>query len=137
MTHLFQELSQTLLFCLSLENNSTLTSTSVILDQFGEEFSIPTVSHVESLQFDSNSKPFCLKKARDHAEFSQMYLSCSIYSYRYFRHRVRSLELVCSDLVDYTKCYLCPQVIRLITHTLWYLIGRLAQVLHYHLTMLL
>lgn len=57
---------------LSLENNSTLTGTGVILDQFGEEFSIPTVSHVENLPFDSNSKSFCLKKARDHTEFMLM-----------------------------------------------------------------
>ncbi len=57
---------------LSLENNSTLTGTGVILDQFGEEFSIPTVSHVENLPFDSNSKSFCLKKAREHTEFMLM-----------------------------------------------------------------
>ena len=76
MTHLFQELSQTLLFCLSLENNSTLTGTGVIFDQFGEESSIPTVSYVKSLPFDSNSKSFCLKKARDHAEFMFMISHC-------------------------------------------------------------
>jgi hypothetical protein len=62
----------TVILPLSLENNSTLTGTGVILDQFGEEFSIPTVSHVEILPFDSNSKSFCLKKARDHTEFMLM-----------------------------------------------------------------
>ncbi|CAB4020812.1 BRCA1-associated RING domain 1 [Paramuricea clavata] len=45
---------------------------SVILDQFGEEFYILKVSHVENLPFDSNSKSFCLKKARDHTEFMLM-----------------------------------------------------------------
>jgi hypothetical protein len=64
--------SDTVILPLSLENNSTLTGTGVILDQFGEEFSIPTVSHVENLPFDSNSKSFCLKKARDHTEFMLM-----------------------------------------------------------------
>ena len=64
--------SDTVILPLSVENNSTLTGTGVILDQFGEEFSIPTVSHVENLPFDSNSKSFCLKKARDHTEFMLM-----------------------------------------------------------------
>ena len=45
---------------LSLENNSTLTGTGVILDQFGDEFSIPTNSPAESLPFDSNSNSFSL-----------------------------------------------------------------------------
>ena len=38
----------------------------------GEEFSIPTVSHAESLPFDNNSNTFCLKEARDHTEFMLM-----------------------------------------------------------------
>ena len=50
--------SDTVILPLLLENNSILTGTGVILDQFGGEFSIPTVSHVESLPLDNNSNTF-------------------------------------------------------------------------------
>lgn len=64
--------SKTVILPLSLENNSTLAGTGVILDQFGKEFSIPSVTKVESLPFDNNTKTFCLKKAREHAEYNIM-----------------------------------------------------------------
>jgi hypothetical protein len=62
--------SQTVILPLSLENNSTLAGSAVILDQFGKEFSIPSVSKVENLPFDTSTKAFCLKKAREHVEFN-------------------------------------------------------------------
>ena len=62
--------SKTITLPLSLENNSTLAGTGMILDQFAKEFSIPSSSNIEGLPFDSNTKTFCLKKARDHAEFN-------------------------------------------------------------------
>ncbi len=64
--------SNTTILPLSLENNSTLTGTGVILNQFGDEFSIPTNLPAESVPFDSNSNSFSLKKARDHTEFILM-----------------------------------------------------------------
>ena len=62
--------SKTITLPLSLENNSTLAGTGVILDQFAKELSIPSSHKIESLPFDSNTKTFCLKKARDHTEFN-------------------------------------------------------------------
>ena len=58
---------------LSLENNATLTGTSVILDQFAEGFSLCTkVDKLETLSFDKRNRNFSLKKAREHVEFSIM-----------------------------------------------------------------
>ena len=55
---------------LSLENNATLTGTSVILDQFAEEFSLCNkVDKLETLPFDKRNRNFSLKKAREHVEF--------------------------------------------------------------------
>ncbi len=64
--------SQTVILPLSLENNSTIAGTTVTLDQFGKEFSIPSVPKVESLLFDRSTKAFCFKKAREHVEFNLM-----------------------------------------------------------------
>lgn len=55
---------------LSLENNATLTGTSVILDQFAEEFGLCNkVDKLETLPFDKRNRNFSLKKAREHVEF--------------------------------------------------------------------
>ena len=51
-----------------------------------------------------------------------------LYPNRYFKHRVRSLELISSDLIDHTKCYLCPQV----TAASYGLISMLCQVIWEH-----
>ena len=64
--------SQTVILPLSLEDNSTIAGTTVTLDQFGKEFSIPSVPKVESLLFDRSTKAFCFKKAREHVEFNLM-----------------------------------------------------------------
>jgi hypothetical protein len=64
--------SNTTILPLSLENNSTLAGTCAILDQFGKEFSIPSSCQSEKLHFDKHSKTFCLKQAREHAEFIMM-----------------------------------------------------------------
>ena len=61
--------TNTIILPLSLENNSTLAGTCGILDQFAKEFSIPTSCQSENLPFDNNCKTFCLKQAREHAEF--------------------------------------------------------------------
>ena len=61
--------TNTIILPLSLENNSTLAGTCAILDQFAKEFSIPTSCQSENLPFDNNWKTFCLKQAREHAEF--------------------------------------------------------------------
>ncbi len=42
------------------------------MDQFGEEFSIPSSCKSQDLPFDKQSKSFCLKQAREHAEFIMM-----------------------------------------------------------------
>ena len=64
--------SDTTILPLSLENNSTLAGTCAILDQFGKEFSIPSTSGSQKLPFDTHSKMFCLKQAREHVEFIMM-----------------------------------------------------------------
>lgn len=58
---------------LSLENNATLTGTSVILDQFAEEFALSNeVDKLETLPFDKRNRSSSLKKAREHVEFLTM-----------------------------------------------------------------
>ena len=84
--------SKTVILPLSLENNSTLAGTGVTLDQFGKEFSIPSVSKDEILPFDSNAKTFCLKKAREHAEFNIL-----------MSHHKEQNELYSSQLSDVEK----------------------------------
>ena len=64
--------SDTTILPLSLENNSTLPGTCAILDQFGKEFSIPSTGGSQKLPFDTHSKTFCLKQAREHVEFIMM-----------------------------------------------------------------
>ncbi len=53
---------------LSLENNSTLTGTAAILEQFGEEFSIPSPHHY-AIPFNKSEKKYDLKSARLQYEF--------------------------------------------------------------------
>ena len=64
--------SQTIILPLSLENNSTLSSTGAILDEFGRKFGIPVDSQKEYLPFDKQTKTFCIKQAREHCEFISM-----------------------------------------------------------------
>ena len=64
--------SDTTILPLSLENNSTLAGTCAILDQFGKEFSIPSTGGSQKLPFDTHSKMFCLKQAREYVEFIMM-----------------------------------------------------------------
>ena len=64
--------SNTTILPLSLENDSTIAGTCTILDQFGDEFSIPSSCKSQDLPFDKQSKSFCLKQAREHAEFIMM-----------------------------------------------------------------
>ena len=64
--------TDTIILPISLENNSTLTGTCAILDQFCKEFSLPTTEQSERLPFDKNTKTFSLKEAREHAEFMIM-----------------------------------------------------------------
>mgnify|MGYP002804036238 CR=1 FL=1 len=53
---------------LSLEDNSTLTGTAAILEQFGEEFSIPCPQNY-NVPFDKNGKKFDINCARMQYEF--------------------------------------------------------------------
>lgn len=64
--------TKTVILPLSLENNSTLAGTCVILDQFAKEFSVSSTEQSEKLPFDTTSKTFCLKQAREHAQFTIM-----------------------------------------------------------------
>ena len=64
--------TDTIILPISLENNSTLTGTCAILDQFCKEFSLPNTEQSERLPFDKNTKTFSLKEAREHAEFMIM-----------------------------------------------------------------
>jgi hypothetical protein len=61
----------------------------------GKEFSIPSVSKDEILPFDSNAKTFCLKKAREHAEFNIL-----------MSHHKEQNELYGSQLSDVEKSYI-------------------------------
>ena len=61
--------SNTVALPISLENNSTLSGTAAIMEQFGKEFNLPTASNVEGIPFDSISKTFCLQQARELCEF--------------------------------------------------------------------
>ena len=55
---------------LSLENNSTLTGTASILDQFATDFSLSSkLEKPETLPFNTKNKTFTLKQAREHVEF--------------------------------------------------------------------
>lgn len=59
---------------LSVENNSTLTGTSGILDQFAEEYGLSKrTDKLETLPLDKRNKNFSLKKAR---EFEMKWLTC-------------------------------------------------------------
>ena len=64
--------SNTVALPISLENNSTLSGTAAIMEQFVKEFNLPTASNVEGIPFDSISKTFCLQKARELCEFMMM-----------------------------------------------------------------
>ena len=57
---------------LSLEDNSTLSNTGAILDEFGRKFGIPVDSQKEYLPFDKQTKAFCINQAREHCEFISM-----------------------------------------------------------------
>ena len=64
--------TQTIILPLSLEDNSTLSGTGAILDEFGRKFGIPVDSQKEYLPFDKQTKTFCIKQAREHCEFISM-----------------------------------------------------------------
>jgi hypothetical protein len=53
---------------LSLENNSTLTGTAAIFEEFGREFSIPCL-HASAIPFDRSEKKFDLMSARNQFDF--------------------------------------------------------------------
>ncbi len=57
---------------LSLENNSTLTGTAAILEQFGEEFSIPCPHHY-AIPINKSEKKYDLKSARLQYEFMKSF----------------------------------------------------------------
>jgi hypothetical protein len=58
---------------LSLEDNSTLTGTAAILDQFSSEFNLSsTIENPETLPFNKQKKEFSIKEGRAHAEFALM-----------------------------------------------------------------
>ena len=58
---------------LSLEDNSTITGTSSILNQFAQEFHLSSKPEKqETLPFNTRNKSFTLKQAREHVEFVTM-----------------------------------------------------------------
>ena len=54
---------------LSLEDNSTLTGTASILDDFAKEFCISHVQANDYIEFDKTNKVFNLKSAYEHYYF--------------------------------------------------------------------
>ena len=55
---------------LSLEDNSTITGTASILDQFANNFQLSQKQEKhETLPFNTRNKSFTLKQAREHVEF--------------------------------------------------------------------
>ena len=64
--------TDTLIMPLILENNSTLACSCAILDQFAEEFSIPTTSYSDNLPFDTSHMTLSIKQAYEHVEFIAM-----------------------------------------------------------------
>ena len=61
--------TQTIILPSSLEDNSTLSGTGAILDEFGRKFGIPVDSQKEYLPFDKQS---IIKQAREHCKFISM-----------------------------------------------------------------
>ncbi len=64
--------SEYLILPLSLENNSTLTGTAAILEQFSKEFEIPCQRASRHFVFDESKKRYDLTSARKHHEFMIM-----------------------------------------------------------------
>ena len=55
---------------MSLEDNSTITGTGSILDQFAKDFQLSQKQEKhETLPFNTRNKLFTLKQAREHVEF--------------------------------------------------------------------
>jgi ankyrin repeat protein len=75
--------SEYLILPLSLENNSTLTGTASILEQFSREFKIPCKHASRHFVFDETDKCYDLTSARKHHEFMIML----------FNHRKNSLAI--------------------------------------------
>ena len=61
--------SDVVILPLSLEDNSTITGTACILEEFGKEFSISCNHDTCFLTFNDNTKTFDLKEARSRFEF--------------------------------------------------------------------
>ena len=61
--------SDVVILPLSLEDNSTITGTACILEEFGKEFSISCNHDTCFLTFNDNTKTFDLKEARNRFEF--------------------------------------------------------------------
>ena len=87
---------------LSLEDNSTLTGTAAILEQFRKEFSIPC-SHNYEISFNKLDKTFDIMSARMQYEFMR---SVDIYSVemqhmeREMRSYEKHIDTSAQDLVD-------------------------------------
>ena len=64
--------SEVVILPLSLENNSTITGTASILEEFGKEFSITCSHDTCFLPFNENPKTFDLKEARSRFEFIKL-----------------------------------------------------------------
>ena len=64
--------SNTVSLPISLENNSTLIGTAAIMEQFWEEFALPTASGEKGILFYNISNSFCIQKAREQCEFIVM-----------------------------------------------------------------
>ena len=61
--------TETVILPLSLENNATLTGTAEILEEFGQEFSIPCPHNTGYLPYDVKGNRFDIASARKHFEF--------------------------------------------------------------------
>ena len=64
--------SDYLILPLSLDDNSTLTGTASILEQFGSEFNIPCEHATRNFVFNKDEKIFDISAARKHYEFMLM-----------------------------------------------------------------